>query len=547
MIRISQINIPIFEADQEKALIRRAAKICRCPEDGFRKFRIVKRSVDARDRNDICFSYTVDVKLRDTFTGPDAETERQYLLKLHSRNLKQAETVPIQFPKVSDGQKERRPVIIGAGPCGLFAALAFLKAGLKPVIIERGERAEERRKKTELFFETGKLFTNSNIQFGEGGAGLFSDGKLNTSIKGRENYIRYVLETFVEFGAPADILIDAKPHVGTDILEEIVIRIRKFIEDNGGTYYFNTTFTGFETECRKVSKALFRGAVSELDTGCILLCQGHSAYDTYRMLLKNNVSLEKKAFAMGVRVQHPQKLIDAAMYGEQDLEKKEKILGPASYKLVHECGNGRSVYTFCMCPGGYVINSSSEENGLCINGMSYSDRGSGNANAAVIVNVRPDDFPGDVLSGIRLQKDLERKAYCLLDGLIPYESFSEFETGEKEPGAHSTFEPMFKGLAAPADVSGILPAFMKESIVEGIHSFGQQIRGFNDPRTVVAGIEARTSSPVRILRSENYETSVSGLYAAGEGAGYAGGITSAAVDGIRAALSIIKNSELKEV
>ena len=541
MIRINQINIPIFEKDQEEAVIRKAAEILRIPEDGFRKLKIVKRSIDAREKNDIRFSYTVDAKLRDTFTGPNARTEKQYIDRLHNRNLQQIESIPVSIPDASEKAQKKRPVIVGSGPCGLFAALSMVSAGMKPVIVERGDEASERKRQCELLFESGRLNTRSNIQFGEGGAGLFSDGKLNTSIKGRENYIRFVLETFVEFGAPEDILIDAKPHIGTDVLMDVIVAMRAFIEENGGTYYFNTTFTGFETENGQVTKALFDGKITELPTDTILLCQGHSARDTYEMLKEKGVSLQKKAFAMGIRIQHPQELIDRSLYGEDNLSEKEEVLGPASYKLTHSCENGRSVFSFCMCPGGYVINSSSEEGRLCVNGMSYHDRASGVANAALIVNITPEDFPEeDVLSGIRLQREIEEKAYSLRGGMIPYETFGEFEASEENPLGDGDFPPAFLGLSAPAPVSTVLPSFMKEAITEGVHAFGRQIKGYDREGCFIAGVEARTSSPVRIPRDESFETSIRGLYAAGEGAGYAGGITSAAIDGIKAARALIE-------
>lgn len=544
MIRINQISISVFDNDPEKEARIRAARILRIPDDGFRKFKIVRKSIDARDKDDIRFSYTVDVKLRDTFTGPTAATERQYIEKLKNRNVSQIDNIPVAIPECVS---EKRPVIVGAGPCGLFAALTFVSAGLKPIIIERGDNAVEREEKCSLFFETGKLFTDSNIQFGEGGAGLFSDGKLNTSIKGRENYVRFVLETFNEFGAPDEIVTDARPHIGTDILKKVILNMREYIEQNGGTYYFNTRFDGFLTENGKVTKALCSGKISSIETDNILLCQGHSARDTYEMLKSAGVKMSQKPFAMGVRVQHPQELVDKALYGENDIEHKVSVLGHASYKLTHECSNGRSIYSFCMCPGGYVINSSSEKNRLCINGMSYSDRESGIANSALVVNVRTDDFPSDdVLAGVELQKSLEEKAYTLLSGLIPYETFGEFENNEKNPIGESRVTPLFLGMSAPADVRGILPIYMQEAVVEGVKAFGKQIKGFDDPDMIVAGIEARTSSPVRIERDENSETGIKGLYAAGEGAGHAGGITSAAVDGMKTAINIINKLNCEE-
>ena len=544
MIRINQIEIPIFEKDQDRALLEKAAGMLRVPIDGFRKFRVLRRSIDARDKNNICFSYIVEAKLRDTFTGPNKKTEQEYIDRLKNANIVLSEYIPVTIPDaLTEGKntEENRPVIVGAGPCGLFAAMALCSAGLKPVVVERGRRAEDRKRDVERFFETGILDTSSNVQFGEGGAGLFSDGKLNTSIKDKESYIRFVLETFSEFGADPDILVNAKPHIGTDVLFDVIRNIRAYIEENGGTFYYQTKFTGFRETDGKLTGAYFEGAVCEIATDTVILATGHSARDTYRMLFESDIPMEKKPFAVGIRIQHPQSVIDAGFYGIDDLERKEKILGPASYSLSHKCGNGRSVFSFCMCPGGYVINSSSEEGGTVVNGMSYSKRDSGAANSALIVNVDPADFPGDILSGLDFQKKLEEKAFAVAGGLIPYESYEEFKAGEEHPtGDSGSFTPAFLGLALPADVRSVLPEFVSEALSEGVDSFGKRIRGFDGKEAVVAGVESRTSSPVRLLRNERHETKVKGLYAAGEGAGYAGGITSAAVDGLVTAIRIIE-------
>lgn len=576
MIRVNQLKIPILElprtaegkTDREGELLllkKRAAKLLGVRADGIRKLRIVRRSIDAREKNNILFVYTLRVRLHDSITGPTAETEEAFVKKLRNKNLVREDAVPFTPPVPAEETRAyflsegHRPVIAGAGPCGLFAALILAEAGLKPLVIERGAPAEERVKTLDRFFETGKLDPASNVQFGEGGAGMFSDGKLNTSVKGQAGSIRYVLETFVRFGADKEILTDQKPHIGTDLLTEVVKRMREAIIAAGGEFRFHTRLTAFETGADGRLQAILTersghgagdarrmeedkaSAVKRIPTDCCILAIGHSARDTFAMLKAAKVQLEQKSFAMGVRIQHPQQLIDSALYGADRLEEKQALLGPASYKLVHSCQNGRSIYSFCMCPGGYVVNSSSEEGRLCVNGMSYHDRASGTANAALIVNITPADFPSeDPLSGIELQRELEEKAYRLADGMIPYETWDEFKRSEKMPcGVTKTTEPRFKGYAAPADVRSILPSFMREALLEGMGAFGRQIPGFDGGDAVVAGIEARTSSPVRIVRGESGESSMPGLYPAGEGAGYAGGITSAAVDGIRAAIKLL--------
>lgn len=313
---------------------------------------------------------------------------------------------------------------------------------------------------------------------------------------------------------------------------------------------FNARFDGFRTTDGHISSIGYTdtksGTVHELSCSQLVLATGHSARDTFNMLKDSGVEMEAKPFAMGVRVQHPQELIDKGLYGERELKRKQEILGPAAYKLTHRAANGRSCFSFCMCPGGYVVNSSSEEGRLCINGMSYNDRGSGTANSALIVNVVPEDFyeatgSRDVLSGVEFQRELEEKAYKLCDGVIPYETFAEFKAGQSDPAGTSCFESKFKGYAASADVRGMLPGFMGDAIAESIDAFDRTISGYNNGNTIIAGIEARTSSPVRILRDEiSRESNIRGIYPAGEGAGYAGGITSAAADGIKTAIAIVE-------
>ena len=551
MIRINQIKIPIFEigSDKEREISivsKKAAALLKCRQKDIRKLQIVKKSADARDKDNILFVYSIAVRLHDSITGPSAETEGSYIARLKNKNIVQETKAPLVIPKISSSVQ---PIIIGSGPCGLFAALTLTESGFKPIILERGFDEAERRRRTELFFETGKLDPDCNIQFGEGGAGTFSDGKLNTGIKDRGGFIDYVLRSFVKFGADESIIYDQKPHVGTDVLCDIVRNIREYIAAKGAAYIFGARFDGIEAKDNSLTAVYYTdvktGKRHCIDTDCAVLGIGHSARDTYEMLKETGIDMERKAFAVGVRIQHPQKLIDSSLYGEDRLSEKEEILGPASYKLTHRAENGRNIYSFCMCPGGHVVNSSSEPESLCINGMSYNKRDSGVANSALIVNVTPEDFPSDdVLSGIEFQRILENKAYEAASGVIPCETFREFMCHDKNPSCVSEFPTEFLGYSAAADVRGILPEYVGDAVEDGIKAFAKTIKDFDNDNAVIAGIEARTSSPVRILRNdERYAPKLKGLYPAGEGAGYAGGITSAAVDGIKTALAIIEKHQ----
>ena len=587
MIRINQIKLSIFDVGTDKErelrlLKERASRLLKTDAANIRKLRVLRRSIDARDKADIKFVYTVSVKLRDSVAGGRADTEAAYIAKLHNKNMLIEDYVPVTIPKLSEDRLKDtvRPVVVGMGPCGLFAALVLSRAGLKPIVIERGSRVDKRLDKVEDFLSGGRLDADCNIQFGEGGAGAFSDGKLVTSIKGRDNYVRFVLEEFYKHGAPEEILYEQKPHVGTDLLCNVVASIRDEIISLGGEVHFDTRLTGFElsgeppkqkdeislADERPLLEAadendgfsikndspkgsrflkaieLSRGGKSyKMEANAVILAVGHSARDTYEKLLEQGFMMEPKPFAVGVRVQHPQELIDKALYGKDRLSEKRTILGPAAYKLTHTCEDGRGVYSFCMCPGGYVINSSSEEFRLCINGMSYHDRASDNANSAIIVSVRPEDAEGDSpLRGMELQRRLEERAYGLLSGVIPYETYGEFREGVKDPLGISSFSNVTRGYSGAADVASILPEFVRRDIIEGMEAFGKSIRGFDSEDAIISGVEARTSAPVRILRDTDMESNIRGIYPAGEGAGYAGGITSSAVDGIKAALKLIE-------
>jgi len=432
---------------------------------------------------------------------------------------------------------DKRPVIIGAGPCGLFAAYFLSKYGYRPIILERGRKVEERTDDVAKFFETGVLDTESNVQFGEGGAGAFSDGKLNTLVK--DAYLRNdeVLRLFAECGADENIRYDAKPHVGTDVLFDVIRNLRKRIEDFGGEFRFETKAERFNIKDNKlISIVTSNNEVIETDI-CVLAI-GHSARDTFRTLYNLGIPMQAKSFAVGFRVEHEQELINRAQYGECADE-----LPAAPYKLTHTAESGRGVYTFCMCPGGYVVNASSEEGRLAINGMSYRKRDGINANSAVIVSVTPQDFKGDgPLAGVEFQQDIEKKAYNLGNGRIPQQRFIDF-VNNKDSESLGHIPTSVKGANTLANLRGIYNEEINLSFIEGIKAFGRKIKGFDDDDMVMSGVETRTSSPVRILRNDEFQSEIEGIYPAGEGAGYAGGIMSAAMDGMKVAEQIAAKYE----
>jgi len=547
MIRINQIKLNALETEgsrekERQLLLDAVCRKLRVGPDSIGGLDIIRRSIDARDRDRILFVYAVNVTLKgNASAGPD-RAEKTLLKKLRDPNVLPETTRPLQFPKKTAGGDVKRPVIVGSGPCGLFAALSFLEAGIPPLILERGEDADSRIRTTQRFFRSGVLDPESNIQFGEGGAGTFSDGKLNTSIKGNDPYIRYVLEQFCRFGADESILYDSRPHVGSDVLPGIVKRIRLYIEEHGGEYLFNTSLIGLETAAGRLRAVrVFReGREETIPAEYCLLAIGHSARDTYGMLERAGLGMCQKSFALGFRFLHPQLLIDRAQYGEKDLERKRSVLGPAVYKLSYRAESGRGIYSFCMCPGGYVVNSSSEQGMLCINGMSLSGRDSDTANAAIVVSIDPAFYGSeDPLAGVRFQQELEQKAFALKQGAIPYECFSEFSEGCAEPKGLCHTSLNFRGAAVPADLRGLLPEELNRDVIAALRHFGKIIDGYDGEDALMAALEARTSSPVRILRNDRHESNIPGIFPAGEGAGYAGGITSAAVDGIKTALKMI--------
>lgn len=437
------------------------------------------------------------------------------------------------FPESGLQPLHKRPVIIGSGPAGLFCGLMLARHGYAPILLERGGDVDTRTKQVEAFWAGGVLDPLSNVQFGEGGAGTFSDGKLNTLVKDPVGRNRLVMEIFSEFGADPAICYQHKPHLGTDVLSSIVRNIREQIRSLGGEVRFSSQVTELLIDDGVLNGVIVNGA-ERIETEAVVLAVGHSARDTFEMMAGLAVPMEQKAFAVGLRIQHPQELINLSQYHLADAS----LLGAASYKLTRQTSQGRGVYSFCMCPGGYVVNASSEPGRLAVNGMSYHDRGGANANSALIVTVTPADFPGNgPLAGVAYQRMLEETADRIADGRIPVQLYGDFRA-RTVSGGFGAVTPQFKGDFGFADLRTAFPDYLGEALVEGVDYFGRVIAGFDREDAILAGIESRTSSPLRILRNSEFESKIKGLFPCGEGAGYAGGITSAAMDGIRVAEEI---------
>ena len=521
MLLINQLKLPIHHSEQE--LEEKLRKLLKMNTTQRLEYHIHKRSIDARKKPDLYLVYSI------LATTPN---EKKVLARCKSAQVQLYVPKVYTIPVPGKEALKNRPVVIGAGPAGLFAALLLTEAGFCPLILEQGKAVEERSRDVSCFWETGRLDPTSNVQFGEGGAGTFSDGKLNTAVKDPSGRNTFVLETFVRFGADPQILSDGKPHIGTDVLSSVIRNMRTYLQEKGCIYRFGCKVTDFVFEKGRLSGLVCGSEI--IPAQAAILAIGHSSRDTFLRLHELQIPMESKNFAVGFRVEHPQRMIDQAMYGRTD-----SGLPASPYKVTANFPGGRGVYSFCMCPGGYVVNSSSFDGGTVVNGMSYSGRKGENANSAIIVSVGPSDFGStDPLAGMRYQQRLEAEVYARGRGKIPQQLFGDYKNDCCSCG-YGDFASAAKGAVCFASLRGLLSGALEESFCAGMEHFGHIIPGFDRGDAILSGMESRTSSPIHILRDDTFQSSFRGLYPCGEGAGYAGGITSAAMDGMKVAEALI--------
>lgn len=528
MIKITNLHLPLNF--NKNMLTKISADKLKINENNIKDICVSKKSVDARDKRDIHFVIAADV----TVNG----NEKTLVAKRKNRDitiLQEYKYQPVECKGLS-----LSPVVVGFGPAGMMAALILAQAGQKPIVIERGQAVEKREETVNKFWKSAKLSENSNVQFGEGGAGTFSDGKLTTGTK--DVRIRKVLEEFVNAGAPNEILYDAKPHIGTDKLPQMVKNIRNEIIKLGGKVYFESKLTDFSLKDGQISSVTIEkenGLLDKIECNNLILAIGHSARDTFEFLNQKKIVMQAKPFSVGARIEHKREMIDKAQYGEFV---DSPFLGAADYKLSHRLADGRGVYTFCMCPGGYVTGAASEKGCVVTNGMSKFARNAENSNSALLVGVSPDDFGNSPLDGIEFQRKIERAAFenASSSYAAPAQTVGDFLKGNKST-KFGNVKPTYEPGVSLGDISSCLPNFVVNAMKEGISRFSRRLSGFDNADAILTAPETRSSSPVRILRDEGLQSiSVLGLYPCGEGAGYAGGITSAAVDGIRCAEKILE-------
>ncbi|MCE2926506.1 MAG: NAD(P)/FAD-dependent oxidoreductase [Rickettsiales bacterium] len=535
MLRLTDIKLPLDHPPQdiEKAAIQRL----KIAPSQLRSCEVFRRAHDARKKNAIMLIYTLDVEV---------ENEAALLKRFSNENqIRIKPDMDYKFVARAPEGFSNRPVVIGTGPCGLFAGLILAQMGFRPIILERGKVVRERTKDTWGFWRKSILHTESNVQYGEGGAGTFSDGKLYSQIKDPRSLGRKVLTEFVKAEAPPEILTEAHPHIGTFRLVKMVENMRRTIESLGGEYRFQNRVTGLNVETSTAGERQIRGVIldngQQLEADHVVLAIGHSSRDTFQMLHDNGVYIEAKPFSIGFRIEHPQSLIDRARFGESA---GHPILGAADYKLVHHASNGRDVYSFCMCPGGTVVAAASEQGRVVTNGMSQYSRAERNANAGIVVGITPEkDYPGSPLAGIDFQRRWEEAAFKAGGGTYaaPAQRVGDFIAGRPSQSLGDVI-PSYKPAVTPTDLSTCLPDFAISAIREALPAFGKKIRGFDMDDAVLTGVETRTSSPIRIKRDETFQSlNTKGLFPAGEGAGYAGGILSAGVDGIKVAEAVAQS------
>jgi hypothetical protein len=518
LIRIRGINV-LVTSDSPQVIKQKIAKKLRIDSKEIIDYKIHKKSIDARCKANVLYVYELDVTLKN---------EKKVI-----NNPNVFLTPNEEYVAPSPGIEELKDniVVVGSGPAGLFASYILVENGYKVIVIERGESIDKRIESVNNFWQTNNLNKNSNVQFGEGGAGTFSDGKLNTQVSDKYNRTKKVLETFVKFGAPKDILYAQHPHIGTDILKNVIKNMREEIIKLGGEFYFETCLTNILIKDKKIEGIIVNDDKT-IPCSNLVLAIGHSARDTFKLLYDLGLDMEAKPFAVGLRIINSQEVINKSQYGNF-----ANILPPASYKLTYQTSKNRGVYSFCMCPGGYVVNASSENNRLTINGMSNYKRDSKSANSALVVTISPKDFGTNPLDGVEFQRKLEEKAYQLGNGYIPVQTVNDYINNELKEDIKSNMD--IKGKYKKANLNLLFPEYINESLKEGLNEFDKKINMFTK-NAILAGVEDRTSSPLRIKRDDNFVSNIKGIYPCGEGAGYAGGITTAGVDGIKVAEEIIK-------